>query len=158
MPLFENIQYRPGSNAYVINNGLLCVPYPEDASLPEEIRAQYDALWAEVHAYALEHPGEVTEEQPWTPPAPTLEDAQRARLDAVETAYQAALTATLTMPAASPSPAEIALAVQDFSTEDAEGLADVRAILAARRDELRTAVEAAVSVEEVDAITVNYPV
>lgn len=147
---FDNVSHRPWDDSYVIDrNGLPC-------HVPNE--GEWADLWAEVHAYALEHPGEVTEEQPWTPPAPTLEDAQRARLDAVETAYQAALTATLTMPAASPSPAEIALAVQDFSTEDAEGLADVRAILVARRDELRAAVEAAVSVEEVDAITVNYPV
>ena len=60
--------------------------------------------------------------------------------------YTAALTATLTMPAESPSVAE------------AVGLVDVQTILIARRDELLAAVEAAQRRETVSTIVVSYPV
>lgn len=86
-------------------------------------------------------------------------DALRAaKLAEIAAGYDAALTATLTMPAASPGSAEIALAVQDFKTDDAEGLEYVRGLLTARRDELEQAVRAAQTPEEVNAVRVEYPV
>lgn len=72
--------------------------------------------------------------------------------------YAAALTATLTMPAESPSTAEVATGAALFAVDDAEGLADVQTILIARRGELLAAVEAAQRRETVSAIVVSYPV
>ena len=72
--------------------------------------------------------------------------------------YTAALTATLTMPAESPSAAEVATGAALFAADDAVGLADVQTILAARRDGLLASVNAAARREELDAIIINYPV
>ena len=72
--------------------------------------------------------------------------------------YTAALTATLTMPAESPSAAEVATGAALFAADDAVGLADVQTILTTRRDELLEAVEAAQRRETVSAIVVSYPV
>ena len=72
--------------------------------------------------------------------------------------YTAALTATLTMPAESPSAAEVATGAALFADDDAVGLADVQTILTTRRDELLEAVEAAQRRETVSAIVVSYPV
>lgn len=152
---YRKIIYRPWSNAYVINDGLLCVPCPADETIPASIREQYADLWDEVHAHALAHPEEVTEEQPWSP---SLDDVKAVKLAAIATAYESSLTATLTMPSESPTPAEIAAEAALFAVEDAAGLADVRAILAARRDELKAAVEAAATVEEVEALVLSFPV
>ena len=76
----------------------------------------------------------------------------------VAAGYTAALTATLTMPAESPSAAEVATGAALFAADDAVGLADVQTILIARRDELLAAVEAAQRRETVSAIVVSYPV
>lgn len=89
---------------------------------------------------------------------PALDKAQSEKKQEINIQYEAALTATLTMPAEKPSPAEIALATLDFQLEDAEGLAYVRALLAARRDELLAQVDAATTGENVTAIAVAYPV
>lgn len=148
--MYENIIYRPYDNSYVIiKNGL---PY----HVPNE--GNYAQEWAEVHTYAEAHPEIVTEEEPWTPPVPTLEEAKAAKIAEITAGYNAAMTATLTMPAEKPSPAEIALATLDFQLEDAEGLAYVRVLLAARRDELLAAVDAATGCDAVAAIAVAYPV
>ena len=72
--------------------------------------------------------------------------------------YTAALTATLTMPAESPSAAEVATGAALFAADDAVGLVDVQTILIARRDELLAAVEAAQRRETVSTIVVSYPV
>ena len=72
--------------------------------------------------------------------------------------YTAALTATLTMPAESPSAADVATGAALFAADDAVGLADVQTILTTRRDELLEAVEAAQRRETVSAIVVSYPV
>ena len=72
--------------------------------------------------------------------------------------YTAALTATLTMPAESPSAADVATGAALFAADDAVGLADVQAILIARRDELLAGVEAAQNREAVSTIVVSYPV
>ena len=72
--------------------------------------------------------------------------------------YTAALTATLTMPAESPSAAEVATGAALFAVDDAEGLADVQTILIARRGELLAAVDAAANREELNEIVIEYPV
>lgn len=87
-----------------------------------------------------------------------LDDLRAAKLAEIAAGHDAALTATLTMPAASPGSAEIALAVQDFLAEDAEGLEYVRGLLAARRGELERAARAAQTREALEAVRVDYPV
>ena len=51
---YGNVTYRKGTNAYVV--GKLCVPHPDDNSVPDEIRETFAGLWAEVNAYAKAHP------------------------------------------------------------------------------------------------------
>lgn len=87
-----------------------------------------------------------------------LDDLRAAKLAEIAAGYDAALTATLTMPAVSPGSAEIALAAQDFKTNDAEGLEYVRGLLAARRDELEQAAKAAPTQEALKGVRVEYPV
>ena len=79
--------------------GKLCVPHPDDESVPEAIRKQFSAMWADVDAYAEAHPDMVTEEQPYAPPVPTLEEAKAAKLSEINTAADAAIAAlTATYP------------------------------------------------------------
>lgn len=87
-----------------------------------------------------------------------LDDRRAAKLAEIATGHDAALTATLTMPAASPGSAEIALAVVDFKADDAEGLEYVRGLLAARRDELERAARAAQTREALERVRIEYPV
>ena len=72
--------------------------------------------------------------------------------------YTAALTATLTMPAESPSAAEVAAGAALFAADDAVGLADVQVILTSRRNELLTAVDAATNRETLEELIIDYPV
>lgn len=87
-----------------------------------------------------------------------LDELRAAKLAEIAAAYDASLTATLTMPSANPGSAEIALAVQDFIAVDAEGLEYVRGLLAARRGELERAARAAQTREALEAVRVGYPV
>ena len=87
-----------------------------------------------------------------------LDELRAAKLAEIAAGHDAALTATLTMPSASPGSAEIALAVQDFIAVDAEGLEYVRGLLAARRGELERAARAAQTWEALEAVRVGYPV
>ena len=120
--------------------------------------AEFAELWDEVFAYAEANPECVTEEQPYVPPLPELDGLRAAKLAEIAAGHDAALTATLTMPSASPGSAEIALAVQDFIAVDAEGLEYVRGVLAARRGELERAARAAQTREALEAVRVDYPV
>ena len=148
---FSSIIHRMFDDSYVITkNGKPYHVYPYAAEFAE--------LWDEVFAYAEAHPDMVTEEQPYMPPVPTLEELRAAKLVEIVDRYDAALTATLTMPSASPGSAEIALAVQDFIAVDAEGLEYVRGLLAARRGELERAERAAQTWEALEAVRVAYPV
>lgn len=90
---YGKIIYRTETRAYVV--GKLCVPHPKDESVPEAIRKQFSAMWAEVAAYAEAHPECVTEEQPYVPPVPTLEQTKAAKLSEINKAADAAI-ATLT--------------------------------------------------------------
>ena len=89
MEEYVQIIHRPWDNSYVITkNGL---PY----HIPNE--GKYAEEWVEVQAYAEAHPECVTEEKPWTPPVPTLQEAKAAKLAEINTAADksiAALTAT----------------------------------------------------------------
>ena len=53
---------------------------------------------------------------------------------------------------------ELALAIEDFKTDDPTGWSDLRAIHEARRNVLLAAVDAATTPEAVQAITVSYAV
>ena len=80
---YGTIIYRKETRSYVV--GKLCVPHPDDDTVPDEVRRQFAELWADVDAYAEAHPEMVTEEQPYVPPVPTLEElkiAKKARIDA----------------------------------------------------------------------------
>lgn len=93
-------------------------------------------------------------------PAPPLAEAQTAKRMEINAGFDAALTASLTMPSRTdpPSAVELALAIEDFKSDDPTGLGDLRAIHEARRTALLAAVDAATSVEAVQAITVSYAV
>ena len=91
MKEYGNVIYRKETRAYVV--GKLCVPHPDDESIPEVIRGQFSAVWAEVAAYAEAHPDMVMEELPYTPPVPTLEEAKAARLSEINAAADAAVAA-----------------------------------------------------------------
>lgn len=148
---FSNIIHRMFDDSYVIKkNGKPYHVYPYAAEFAE--------LWDEVFAYAEANPECVTEEQPYVPPLPELDGLRAAKLAEIAAGHDAALTATLTMPSASPGSAEIALAVQDFIAVDAEGLEYVRGLLAARRGELERAARAAQTREALEAVRVDYPV
>ena len=62
------------------------------------------------------------------------------------------------MPAASPTAQDVSIGAALLAVDDAEGLAYVQALHAARRDELLAAVEAAETVEAVQAVVVDYDV
>ena len=148
---FSNIIHRMFDDSYVITkNGKPYHVYPYAAEFAE--------LWDEVFVYAEANPECVTEEQPYVPPLPELDGLRAAKLAEIAAGHDAALTATLTMPSASPGSAEIALAVQDFIAVDAEGLEYVRGLLAARRGELERAARAAQTREALEAVRVDYPV
>ncbi|WP_303327778.1 tail fiber assembly protein, partial [Bilophila wadsworthia] len=71
---------RKETRAYVV--GKLCVPHPDDDTVPDEVRRQFAELWADVDAYAKAHPDMVTEEHAYVPPVPTVEElAARVRTE-----------------------------------------------------------------------------
>lgn len=72
---YGQIIHRTFDDSYVITkNGMPYHVYPYAAEFAEE--------WDEAFAYAEAHPECVTEEQPYTPPVPTIEDlAARVRAE-----------------------------------------------------------------------------
>ena len=91
-------------------------------------------------------------------PERPLDEYKADKRREIAAGHTAALTATLTMPAESPSAAEVATGAALFAVDDAEGLADVQTILIARRGELLAAVDAAANREELNEIVIEYPV
>lgn len=83
---FGNIIYRTETKAYVIRNNTYTVPHPDDETVSAEIHAEFDALYAEVDAYAKEHPDMVTEEHPYEPPASDVDSVRLQKL--MELDYQ----------------------------------------------------------------------
>lgn len=90
--------------------------------------------------------------------ARALPDAKSAKQSEIQNGYDAALAASLTMPAASPTAQDVSIGAALLAVDDAEGLAYVQALHAARRDDLLAAVEAAETVEAVEAVVVDYDV
>lgn len=88
---------------------------------------------------------------------PAVKERKRAEISA---GFDAAVTASVTMPSVSspPSAVELALGIDAFRAEDAEGWAELLAIHTARRDELLAAVAAAQTAEAVQAIIACYAV
>ena len=126
--------------------------YPYHA--PNE--GEFADLWAEIDAWAREHPDQLQAEP--GPPLPTLEEAGDAKRAEIRSAFDAALVATLTMPTAHPTTTEITAEAVLFASMDPDGLEEVKRILTKRRDELLEQVDLAGSVDEVRAINVTYPV
>ena len=90
--------------------------------------------------------------------ARALPDAKAAKRTEIRNGYDAALAASLTMPVAAPTTQDVAVGAALFAVEDAEGLTYVQSRHAARRNELLATVEAAESVEAVQAVEVSYAV
>lgn len=137
---FGNIIYRPNTKAYVIRNNTYTVPHPDDETIPAEIHAEFDALYAEVDAYAKEHPDMVTEEQPYEPPAPDVESVRSQKL--MELDYQQSCIAQDMMECQ---------AAEDFSSEKA-----YQAIYK-HNDSLYSVIKGAESVDELNSITILKP-
>lgn len=89
---------------------------------------------------------------------PSFEVVQAAKRAEINAGFDAALTASLTMPSVNPSAVELTVAIGLFNAEDPIGLVDLCAIHEARRASLLAAVDAATTVAEVQAITVSYAV
>ncbi|MFR6036598.1 MAG: phage tail protein [Desulfovibrio piger] len=90
--------------------------------------------------------------------ARALPDAKSAKQSEIQNGYDAALAASLTMPATAPTAQDVSIGAALFAVEDAEGLTYVQTRHAARRDELLAAVDAAETVEAVQAVVVDYDV
>lgn len=85
---YGQIIHRTADDSYVITkNGMPYHVYPCAAEFAEE--------WDAVFAYAEAHPECVTEEQPYVPPVPTLDEAKAAKLSEINAAADRTL-ATLT--------------------------------------------------------------
>lgn len=138
---FGNIIYRPNTKAYVIRNNTYTVPHPDDETIPAEIHAEFDVLYAEVDAYAKEHPDMVTEEQPYEPPAPDVESVRSQKL--MELDYQQSCIAQDMMECQ---------AAEDFSSEKA-----YQAIYK-HNASLYDVIAGAGSVDELNSITILAPV
>lgn len=94
------------------------------------------------------------------PPAPELADAKAAKQAEISSAFNIAMSASLTMPSVGtpPSSFEVASALYGWRTDDPDAYADLLAIHSARRDALLTAVVNADSAEAVLSIPVSYAV
>ena len=87
---FSQIIHRTADDSYVITkNGMPYHVYPYAAEFAEE--------WDAAFAYAEAHPECVTEEQPYVPPVPTLDEAKAAKLSEINAAADRAI-ATATYP------------------------------------------------------------
>ena len=89
---YGQIIHRVFDDSYVITkNGMPYHVYPCAAEFAEE--------WDAVFAYAETHPEMVTEEQPYVPPVPTLDEAKAAKLSEINAAADRTLaTFTATYP------------------------------------------------------------
>lgn len=138
---------KRNDGSYVVNGDYHVANTPE-----------FYAEHAQCVDYEQHNPGLVGIEQ--EPEGPTFEVVQIAKRSEINAGFDAALTASLTMPSRDtpPSVVELAIAIADFRIDDPTGLTDLQAIHEARRTSLLAAVDAATSVEAVQAITVTYAV
>ncbi len=95
-----------------------------------------------------------------TPPPPSLDKAQAAKRVEINSGFDAALAASLTMPSINtpPSAVEVAVGAAALAAVDADGPAYIMQTHSARRASLMAAVDAATTVDAVQAITVSYAV
>ncbi|WP_297893730.1 phage tail protein [uncultured Desulfovibrio sp.] len=91
-----------------------------------------------------------------TPPPPSLSDAQATKAASIVAAHETALAGAIAM--SDPTPSNVAVEAGLLAVSDPEGLEYVHNALAAQRDALLVAVEAAQTVEAVQAIAVSYAV
>lgn len=87
-----------------------------------------------------------------------LAEVKATKTAEIAAGYDAAVAASLTIPTANPTAQDITIGAAAFAAEDADGLAYIMQTHATRRDELLTAVGAASTPEEVQAIVVSYAV
>lgn len=125
--------------------------WPLEADAYEDEVAPYVALWQAEKARREQAAAEARAARA----LPSAKDARRAE---ILSGYDAALAASLTMPVDSPTAQDVSIGAALFAVDDPDGLAFVRETHAARRDELLAAVEAADTVEAVQAIEVSYAV
>lgn len=76
----------------------------------------------------------------------------------IRSACDAAIIASLTMPAASPSVTEVSVAAASLAAVDPDGPDTILALHAARRDELLALIQAADSVAAVQEVEVSYAI
>lgn len=82
--MYGQIIHRVFDDSYVITkNGMPYHVYPYAAEFAEE--------WDAVFAYADAHPECVTEEEPYEPPVPTLEEVKAAKLSEINAAADKAI-------------------------------------------------------------------
>lgn len=133
---FGHITYRPDTKAYVIRDNTYTIPHPDDEMVPAEIHAEFDALYAEVDAYAKEHPDMVTEES-FTPDVESVRGQMLMNLDYQQSHIAQAITESE--------------ASEDFSSAKA-----YQAIYK-HNDSLYSVIKGAESVDELNSITILKP-
>ena len=89
-------------------------------------------------------------------PEQPLAEIKAAKVAAIIAGHEAALAGSVAL--SDPTPSTVAVEAGLLAASDPEGLEYVRNALAAQRNELLAAVNAAQTAEEVQAITVNYAV
>lgn len=166
----ENGYFAGGIEAFDLlpNRATWEEPAITDGCIPRRVNNQ----WTQVenhkgqNGYVNGQPVTVTEYGPLpegfsTKNAPTtLTEAQAAMRRTINAGFNAAMSASITMPSAgsTPSTYEVATALYDWRTDDPEGYAALLAIHTARRDALLAAVDAATTIEAVQAVAVSYAV
>ena len=115
-------------------------------------QAEYDALV--VPALAAWESARAAADAP--PPPLTLEQAKTAKLVAIRAGHDAALAGVVAI--SDPTTTTVAVEAALLAATDLTGLEYARQKLATRRAELEAMVEAATTVEVLDAVVVSYPV
>lgn len=87
MEHYKNIIHRTFDDSYVITKNDMPYHVPNNDDFKEE--------WDKVHAYAIAHPEWVTEEQPYTPPIPTFEEAKADKLIEINMAADKTIAALI---------------------------------------------------------------
>lgn len=104
----------------------------------------------------MQHPGPLPAEALTTRPEQPLAEVKAAKVASIITAHESALAGAVAL--SDPTPSTVAVEAGLLAVSDPEGLEYVRNALAARRNELLAAVEAAKTAEAVLAIVVSYAV
>lgn len=93
-----------------------------------------------------------------TRPEKPLSVVREEKEHEIRSACDAAIIASLTMPAASPSVTEVSVAAASLAAVDPDGPDTILALHAARRDELLALIQAADSVAAVQEVEVSYAI